>query len=107
MAVKQVGAPEAEEVARLEEFVNATLYQGDHPARGNFLQGAADDCVRLSMLYWTDGMNDQTSEVGKAATAAAPQLARVCRSCWPKSCSWMDCWSEEHSLESWVRAPVC
>ena len=46
-------------------------------------------------------MSDANSIIGKAVTAAAPGLASVCRRCWPKSCSWMDCWSEEHSLESW------
>ena len=64
-------------------------------------QASSDDSVRLSLLYWTDEMSDPNSAIGKAVTAAAPGLAGVCRRCWPKSCSWMDCWSEEHSLESW------
>ena len=65
------------------------------------LQSSADHSVRLSMLYWSDALNDANSEQGRAATAAAPGLARVCRGCWPNRCSWMDCWSEEHSLETW------
>eukprot|EP00900_Chrysochromulina_parva_P021260 jgi/Chrpa1/3768/Chrysochromulina_OHIO_Genome00018395-RA len=101
IAVKQVGAPDLVQIGRLEEFVNHTLFQGSHPDRGRFLQSSSDYSVRLSLLYWTDAMNDASSEAGKAATAAAPELANVCRSCWPKRCSWMDCWSEEHSLESW------
>ena len=103
MAVKQLGSPSAREVALLEEYVDETLYQGDHPdsERGRFLQASGDDAVRLSQLYWTDAMNDAASAEGKAATAAAPGLAQVCRRCWPTSCSWMDCWSEEHSLETW------
>ena len=102
MAVKQVGSPSAIEIQRLEEYVNSTLYQGNHPDRGRFLQSSADHSVRLSLLYWTDDFNDPNSELGKLATAAAPELARVCRSCFPKKvCSWMDCWTEEHSLETW------
>ena len=101
MAVKQLGAPSATEVGLLEQYVRHTLYQGEHPERGHFLQASADDSVRLSLLYWTDAMSDPSSAIGKAVTAAAPGLASVCRRCWPKSCSWMDCWSEEHSLESW------
>ena len=101
MAVKQVGAPSAAEVARLEEYVNQTLYQGSHPDRGRFVQSSADHSVRLSQLYWTDELNDPNTERGRAATAAAPALAQVCRGCWPKRCSWMDCWSESHSLETW------
>ena len=101
MAVKQVGAPDADEISKLEEYVNSTLYQGGHADRGQFIQSSADHSVRLSQLYWTDQMNDASSAVGRAVTAAAPGLARVCRSCWPKSCSWMDCWSESHSLETW------
>jgi len=101
MAVKQVGAPDAAQIARLEEYVNATLFQGSHPDRGRFLQSSTDYSVRLSLLYWTDAMNDASSAEGLAATAAAAELSKVCRSCWPKRCSWMDCWSEEHSLESW------
>ena len=30
MAVKQVGSPSAIEIQRLEEYVNSTLYQGNH-----------------------------------------------------------------------------
>ena len=82
-------------------YVNATLYQGDNPERGRYLQASDTHAVRLSQLYWTDELNDASSAAGKAATAAAPGLSRVCRSCWPKSCSWMDCWSESHSLETW------
>ena len=100
VSVKQLGLPEAAEVARIEEYVHETLYQGDRPERKHYLQGT-DDTVRLSMLYWSDEMNDATSAVGRAATAAAPGLSRVCRGCWPSRCSWMDCWSEAHSLESW------
>ena len=92
IAVKQVGAPNMVQIARLEEYVNHTLYQGAHNERSHFLQSAQDDSVRLSLLYWTDEMNDASSEAGRAATATAPHLARVCRSCWPKRCSWMDCW---------------
>ena len=101
MAVKQVGSPDAAEIAKLEEFVNSTLFQGAHPDRGRFIQSSTDHSVRLSQLYWTDEFNDPSSEKGRAATAAAPELSRVCRGCWPKRCSWMDCWSEEHSLETW------
>jgi hypothetical protein len=101
MAVKQVGSPDPDEIAKLEEYVNSTLYQGSHPDRGRFLQSSADHSVRLSQLFWTDELNDPSSAKGRAATAFAPALARVCRSCWPKHCSWMDCWSEEHSLETW------
>ncbi len=100
MAAKQLGAPDLGEISLLEEYVHATLYQGNASSRGHFLQGS-DDTVRLSMLYWNDELNDATSTRGAAATAAAPELARICRGCWPKKCSWMDCWSEEHSLESW------
>ena len=101
IAIKQVGAPDIDQIAKLEQYVNSTLYQGEHPDRGRFLQSSTDHSVRLSLLYWTDAMNDQTSPEGMAATAAAPGLASICRRCWPKSCSWMDCWSEQHSLESW------
>ena len=101
MAVKQLGAPSAAEVGLLEQYVQHTLYQGDHPDRSRFLQGSAHHDVRLSMLYWTDEMSDQSSAAAQAAKAAAPELARVCKGCWPKSCSWMDCWSESHSLETW------
>jgi hypothetical protein len=45
MAVKQVGAADAHQIARLEEYVNATLFQGDHPERGRFLQSSADHSV--------------------------------------------------------------
>ena len=38
MAVKQLGAPSAAEVGLLEQYVQHTLYQGDHPERGHFLQ---------------------------------------------------------------------
>ena len=101
VAMKQLGQPAADEVAKLEEYVAETLYQGDHPDRSRFLQGSAHHDVRLSMLYWTDEMSDQSSAAAQAAKAAAPELARVCKGCWPKSCSWMDCWSESHSLETW------
>ena len=101
MAAKQASAPRAEEVALLEEFVNAALFQGEHPDRAAFLQSSSDHSVRLSMLYWSDELNDQHSAAGRAATEAAPQLASVCRRCWPKACSWMDCWTKEHSLETW------
>lgn len=64
--------------------------------------------MRLSLLWWDDEFNDASSAKGREATSAAPGLSRVCRSCWqtgsPKQqthCSWMDCWSEPHSLESW------
>mmetsp|Transcript_3585 Transcript_3585/g.11132 ORF Transcript_3585/g.11132 Transcript_3585/m.11132 type:complete len:502 (-) Transcript_3585:1427-2932(-) len=107
MAVKQVGMGVADEVAKLEAYVAETLFQGDHPDRNRFVQGA-DDQVRLSLLYWDDELNDPESEKGKAATAVAPELSRVCRGCWitgnPRvqtRCSWMDCWSGPHSLESW------
>jgi len=101
MAAKQLGAPAAEEVTLLEQYVHSTLWQGSSGERGAFLQASADYSVRLSMLYWNDALNDPASAAGRAATAAAPELARVCRDCWPDKCNWMVCWSEEKSLESW------
>jgi len=99
MAVKQVGRGDAAQVALLEEYVAATLYQEAQPNRTHFLQ-AADDQIRLSQLWWDDDFNDPKSAKGRAATAAAPGLSRVCRGCWQPGaakqtrCSWMDCWSE-------------
>jgi hypothetical protein len=103
LAMKQLGAPDAEQIAKLETFAHETLFQGDSPDRGAFIQASADHAVRLSQLFWNDELNDEGSERGRAATAAAPELARVCRECWraPGGCNWMICWSEEHSLENW------
>jgi hypothetical protein len=42
MAVKQVGMGVRDEVAKLEEYVAETLFQGDHPDRTRFVQGADD-----------------------------------------------------------------
>ena len=58
MAVKQLGQPEPREIAQLEEYVHETLYQGDAPERIHFVQSAADHSVRLSMLYWSDELDD-------------------------------------------------
>jgi hypothetical protein len=108
-AVKAQGAPVVAEVAALEAYAHETLFQGDAPQRRDFLQSAADHGVRSSMLYWNDSFNDAASPAGSAATAAAPELARVCRECWRGAaepggsggCNWMVCWSEARSLETW------
>ena len=101
MAIKQLGAPVLEEVAKLEEFVDETLYQGSHADRRRFLQSSSDHAVRLSMLYWSDELNKPAGALGRAATEAAPQWAVACRRCWPDQCPWNECWGEWHSLESW------
>lgn len=108
-AVKAQGAPVAAEIAALEAYAHETLFQGDAPQRRDYLQSAADHGVRSSMLYWNDTFNDAASPAGGAATAAAPELARVCRECWRGAaepggsggCNWMVCWSEARSLETW------
>jgi hypothetical protein len=100
MASKQMGLPQADEIAKLEAYVQHTLWQAPGSRRSNFVQSSADYSVRLSQLYWNDQLNDPHSVAGRAATAAAPELARVCRECWPDKCNWMICWSEEKSLEA-------
>ena len=102
VALKQLGQPDVREVALLEEYVDETLYQGSHPdsERGRFVQ-AADGAVRLSMLWWSDELHAGRTARARNASVAAPVFAAGCGGCWPGGCEWMECWSEEHSLESW------
>ena len=103
MAVKQLGLPSADEVAKLEDYVFNTLWAGASGDRKGFLQGA-DYAVRLSMLYWSDAIDAARDG---PAEHFAPALHKTCHKCWATCskkrdcCYWMHCWSEEHSLENW------
>ena len=106
MASKQLGLPVQSEVDQLEEYVHETLWAGAAGERKRFLQGK-DYSVRLSMLYWSDEIERDGSEMAAAVQRAAPSLYATCHKCWATCskkrdcCYWMHCWSEEHSLESW------
>ena len=106
MASKQLGLPVQSEVDQLEEYVHETLWAGAAGERKRFLQGK-DYSVRLSMLYWSDEIERDGSEMAAAVQRAAPSLYATCHKCWATCskkrdcCYWMHCWSEEHSLENW------
>ena len=70
MAVKQLGAPSAAEVGLLEQYVQHTLYQGDHPERGHFLQAP---CPHLHI-----SLDLPTSPYVSLRLAISPYLA-CCR----------------------------
>ena len=57
MAIKQLGAPVASEVAQLEAYVHETLWTPEHGDRRQFLQGR-DYAVRASMVYWSDNLTN-------------------------------------------------
>ena len=100
MAMKQLGQPAKDEVAKLEAYVHETVWAGPRGdgktnERRHFLQGA-DYSVRASMLYWSDELDGQPERM----QAASPALWTACHKCWPK-CYWMHCWSEKRSLETW------
>ena len=102
MAIKQLGAPVASEVAQLEAYVHETLWTPEHGDRRQFLQGR-DYAVRASMVYWSD----EFQAAPERALAAAPALTAECLKCWTacakktNCCNWMVCWSENRSLETW------
>jgi len=106
MASKQLGLPVQSEVDQLEEYVHETLWAGAAGERKRFLQGK-DYSVRLSMLYWSDEIERDGSEMAAAVQRATPSLYATCHKCWATCskkrdcCYWMHCWSEEHSLENW------
>ena len=100
MAMKQLGQPAKDEVAKLEAYVHETVWAGPRGdgktnERRHFLQGA-DYSVRASMLYWSEELDGQPERM----QAASPALWTACHKCWPK-CYWMHCWSEKRSLETW------
>lgn len=49
----QLGQPEESEIEKLEEYVNATLYQGAHPDRNRFIQARADNCEAATSCLHT------------------------------------------------------
>jgi hypothetical protein len=101
LASKQIaGLAEAEEVQLLETFADKTLWQEEGRDRRHYLQSNSDGGVRLSMLYWSDALNDKDSPQGRAATNASAYFSDYCRACWP-DCNWMVCWTEEKSMETW------